>query len=424
MSEISDSQIFSAGNPEELFEIQEKLGEGTYGETFKAMHKETKQLCILERNCFGDVSEVSKVKQVIHNLKQRNNPRFVKIIGAWKLSSLDIWVATELCENGSILNIYEFTKDGLSEQQLSFVLRCVLEGLIYLHSTNKIYKGIYANNISVNSDGDVRLGNFDFEMQTSQAINPTKSESLSVYYNAPEMVVEETYDSKIDIWSLGITTIEMLDGEPPHSDTEPEKVSDLIKDNPPPKPEKPEKWSQELLDFIGKCLIKDPKKRSSAKDLIDHPFIKKYKSIKPDVLLSHSNEQIDGLKIVTDAQFKQAIKIDEKPTSKVQSKVQSKSQSKLPAKTDKADQTNTPQKIETKTISKSETKTPVKVAAKVPIKSDSKTSLKSETKIAPKTETKPSVKVETKIAAKVLAKVPSKTDVKVAPKVVPKQKKK
>ncbi|KAA6402401.1 MAG: putative Serine/threonine-protein kinase 3 [Streblomastix strix] len=282
--DILGEGIFTPGNPEDLFEMQDKLGAGAYGEVFKAIHKESGMPCAVKRMTFQDKEEIADVVSEIIVLKTCTHQRCVKLIGAWQQTPTCIWIAMELCEFGSVLSTYEVTKHGVNEAQLSYILRCTLEGLIYLHSTKKIHRDIKSGNILVCGDGDIRIGDFGVSAQLQRTIDKRQTFIGSPYWMAPEILKGDPYNTKADIWSLGITAIEMLDGKPPYFNVTPFRVIFLIPNNPSPQPAKPEDWGPELLDFIQKCLVKEPDERQAAKDLIEHPFIKKYETIQQDIM--------------------------------------------------------------------------------------------------------------------------------------------
>ncbi|KAA6380962.1 MAG: putative vacuolar protein sorting-associated protein 35, partial [Streblomastix strix] len=181
------------------------------------------------------------------------------------------------------------------------------------------------------------------------------------YWMAPEQMKDEPYNYKIDIWKLGITSIELLDGNPPLYDVQPMRVIFLIPSNPPPQPSKPDQYSPELLDFIAKCLIKEPKDRPTVKDLIGHPFIKKYETIKSDVLIPLLQE-VDQIKI---AQQEEKKKDKEKDKDKEIEKDQGKEKVNVKPKTKVASISKTASKQVAKTPeTKGKAKGPVKAAAK------------------------------------------------------------
>ncbi|KAA6397430.1 MAG: putative Serine/threonine-protein kinase 4 [Streblomastix strix] len=389
--ELPDEEVFSSGNTEELFEIKEMLGEGAFGETFKVTYKKTGKLCTLKKLHFQNEQEINNAKQAILNLKQCIHPHIIKFIGAWKISPKEIWIATEFCEYGSILNTYEIVKHGLSEQQLSFVLRGVLEGLIYIHSNKKIHRCIKASNILMNDNEDICIGDFFINEHERDADDQIQFTSNSPYWSAPELMKDAPYDFKVDVWSLGITAIEMLDGKPPLSGVHPMKVIWLISENPSPLPLNPEKYSPELLNFITTCLEKEPNKRSSTEELIQHPFIKKYESANFDVL----QPLIQEMKSIKSKNKEKPSKLKPHQISQNDSEVDEQIQSNQ--QSDSKD----PDASAPKQQAKTQTKSPAKIKAKQSIKIQSKPNTKVETKQPAKTQAKTPAKPQAKTPAKV-----------------------
>lgn len=167
-----------------------------------------------------------------------------------------------------------------SEQHIAAVCCAILKGLNYLHSKRKIHRDVKAGNVLLTEDGDVKLADFGVSAQLNNTISRRQTVIGTPYWMAPEVIQETSYDGKADVWSLGITAIEIAEGKPPLSGIHPMRAIFMIPNKPPPTLSDTEKWSPEFNDFIAQCLIKDSNQRPSAKDLLKHPFIKKAKSTK------------------------------------------------------------------------------------------------------------------------------------------------
>ncbi len=168
------------------------------------------------------------------------------------------------------------TDKNLNEEQIASVVQMVLQGLTFLHDKKKIHRDVKAGNILLNRDGYAKLGDFGVSAQLIHSFSKKNSKIGTPYWMSPEVIMQSQYDMKCDIWSLGITCIEMAEGEPPNSKIRTFLVMKYIVKEPPKSLTQPSKWSKEFNDFVCKCLTIDPARRPSAKELISHPFITKF----------------------------------------------------------------------------------------------------------------------------------------------------
>jgi serine/threonine protein kinase len=164
---------------------------------------------------------------------------------------------------------------NLNEQQIASIISMVLKGLIFLHEQKKIHRDIKAGNILLSNNGYAKLGDFGVSAELMHSFSKKVSKIGTPYWMSPEVISQNRYDSKCDIWSLGITCIELAEGEPPYSEVRTFLVMKKIINNPPKGLSNPEMWSIEFNDFVSKCLTFQPENRPSAKELISHNFIVK-----------------------------------------------------------------------------------------------------------------------------------------------------
>jgi len=177
----------------------------------------------------------------------------------------------------------------LTEDQIAVVMHYVLSGLKYLHQEQrKIHRDIKAGNILLGKKGEAKLGDFGVSGQLSDTMAKRQTVIGTPFWMAPEVIQEVGYDVRADIWSLGITCIEMAEMQPPYSNIHPMRAIFMIPSRPPPRLTEPDKWSSEFNDFVAKCLTKNPDERSSTDDLLKHPFMKRAKNLH---LLSELVEQ-------------------------------------------------------------------------------------------------------------------------------------
>jgi len=180
--------------------------------------------------------------------------------------------------------LWKKTNETLGEDEICLIMRDCLLGVKFIHDMKRIHRDIKSGNVLLASDGKAKLADFGV---TAEWKDYTKHHSLtgSPYWLAPE-VIEENYNHKCDIWSLGITAIEMAEGEPPLHDQHLYRLIHLIRINPPPTLTEKDKWSPEFNDFVYQCLTRDPEQRPSAMQLLLHPFIHKSHSIDPQIILN------------------------------------------------------------------------------------------------------------------------------------------
>ncbi|XP_071854044.1 serine/threonine-protein kinase 4-like isoform X1 [Apostichopus japonicus] len=269
LQKLSEDNLRKA--PEEVFDLLEKLGEGSYGSVFKANHKETGQiLAIKQVPVDTDLQEIIKEISI---MQQCNSPHVVRYYGSY-FKNTDLWIVMEYCGAGSVSDIMRRRSKTLTEAQIATVLQSTLKGLEYLHFMRKIHRDIKAGNILLNNEGHSKLADFGVAGQLTDTMAKRNTVIGTPFWMAPEVIQEIGYDCKADIWSLGITALEMAQGKPPYADIHPMRAIFMIPTKPPPTFSQPERWSSEFIDFTSICLIKNPEERATATDLLNHTFIK------------------------------------------------------------------------------------------------------------------------------------------------------
>ncbi|XP_032256909.1 myosin-IIIb [Phoca vitulina] len=276
----------SLPDPTDTWEIIETIGKGTYGKVYKVTNKRDGSLAAVK--ILDPISDMDEEIEAEYNILQflPNHPNVVKFYGMFYKADHcvggQLWLVLELCNGGSVTELVKgLLRCGqhLDEAMISYILYGALLGLQHLHNNRIIHRDVKGNNILLTTEGGVKLVDFGVSAQLTSTRLRRNTSVGTPFWMAPEVIAceqqyDSSYDARCDVWSLGITAIELGDGDPPLFDMHPVKTLFKIPRNPPPTLLHPEKWCEEFNHFISQCLIKDFEKRPSVTHLLDHPFIK------------------------------------------------------------------------------------------------------------------------------------------------------
>ncbi|XP_047281314.1 myosin-IIIa isoform X8 [Homo sapiens] len=251
-------------DPSDTWEITETIGKGTYGKVFKVLNKKNGQKAAVK--ILDPIHDIDEEIEAEYNILKAlsDHPNVVRFYGIYfkkdKVNGDKLWLVLELCSGGSVTDLVKgFLKRGerMSEPLIAYILHEALMGLQHLHNNKTIHRDVKGNNILLTTEGGVKLVDFGVSAQLTSTRHRRNTSVGTPFWMAPEVIaceqqLDTTYDARCDTWSLGITAIELGDGDPPLADLHPMRALFKIPRNPPPKLRQPELWSAEFNDFISK----------------------------------------------------------------------------------------------------------------------------------------------------------------------------
>ncbi|KAL1302460.1 hypothetical protein AAFC00_002852 [Neodothiora populina] len=297
MSSMTDAQVMerlrevvSKERPLESYNKQKKIGQGASGSVYVARVRESAtsptartllrengprvQVAIKQMDLRNQPRKELIVNEIIV-MKDSKHPNIVNFLDAFlQEENNELWVVMEFMEGGALTDVID-NNPTITEDQISTICLETCKGLIHLHSQNIIHRDIKSDNVLLSSKGNVKITDFGFCAKLTEQRSKRATMVGTPYWMAPEVVKQKEYGSKVDIWSLGIMAIEMIESEPPYLNEEPLKALYLIATNGTPRLKKPERLSKELKNFLSVCLCVDVKSRATAEELGRHEFLQR-----------------------------------------------------------------------------------------------------------------------------------------------------
>ncbi|CAG8484139.1 3377_t:CDS:10, partial [Scutellospora calospora] len=265
--------VVSPGDPTALYSKIKKVGQGASGSVYVAKSLQSNAKVAIKQMDLSHQPRKELIVNEILVMKESQHPNIVNYLDSFLVKSNELWVVMEYMEGGALTDVID--NNTLEEDQIAAICFETCKGLQHLHGQNIIHRDIKSDNVLLDAFGHVKITDFGFCAKLTDQKNKRATMVGTPYWMAPEVVKQKEYGAKVDIWSLGIMAIEMIENEPPYLDEEPLKALYLIATNGTPTLKKPEKLSRELKSFLAVCLCVDVKSRATSLELLEHDFLRK-----------------------------------------------------------------------------------------------------------------------------------------------------
>ncbi|BEJ13853.1 hypothetical protein CspHIS471_0310270 [Cutaneotrichosporon sp. HIS471] len=264
--------VVSSDDPSTMYAKIKKVGQGASGMVFVAKTLATGKKVAIKQMDLAQQPRKELIVNEIIVMKESQHPNVVNFLEAFLVKNTELWVVMEYMEGGALTDVIENNK--LAEDQIASICLETCRGLQHLHSRSIIHRDIKSDNLLMNAFGEVKITDFGFCAKLTDQKSKRATMVGTPYWMAPEVVKQKEYGSKVDIWSLGIMAIEMIENEPPYLDEEPLKALYLIATNGTPTLKQPDKLSQDLKHFLSVCLCVDVNFRATSTELLKHDFLR------------------------------------------------------------------------------------------------------------------------------------------------------
>ncbi|GAA96299.1 uncharacterized protein L969DRAFT_626409 [Mixia osmundae IAM 14324] len=265
-------QVTSPVDPNTLYAKIKKVGQGASGSVYVAKTLATGGKVAIKQMDLRAQPRKELIVNEILVMRESQHPNIVNFLDSFLLRSEELWVVMEYMEGGPLTDVID--NNTLAERQIASICLETCRGLQHLHQQSIIHRDIKSDNVLLDSVGHVKITDFGFCAKLTDQKSKRATMVGTPYWMAPEVVKQKEYGAKVDVWSLGIMAIEMIENEPPYLDEEPLKALYLIATNGTPTLKKPEKLSKELKNFLAVCLCVDVKSRATSEELVQHPFLR------------------------------------------------------------------------------------------------------------------------------------------------------
>lgn len=261
-------------DPAQEFQLLQPLGVGSYGWVYKAYHQATGSIVAVKRVPLNEYDSIANCVKELEILEACKSAHIVAFNSA-HIKDNELWISMEYCAGGSVKDIVRLRGKPFDEAVIAALMFSALKGLVYLHKHKMIHRDVKADNILLDDDGRAKIADFGVSAKLLSTYASKNTFIGTPFWMSPEILHKHAYTAKTDIWSLGITAIELAEGEPPYANSYPWLAMEKIKKHPPRGLSEPGRWSQEFNDFLRLCLTLDPDERPTSEDLLEDNFIRR-----------------------------------------------------------------------------------------------------------------------------------------------------
>lgn len=281
--------VVTPGDPRTFLDDFTKIGEGSTGVVYTAVDRKNGHKMAVKKMDLRKQQRRELLFNEVVIMREYHHPNVVDMYDSFLVGD-ELWVLMEYLEGGALTDI--ITQSKMNEEQIATVCKACLSGLVFLHSNGVIHRDIKSDSILLSREGKVKLSDFGFCAQVNSELPKRKSLVGTPYWMAPEVISRLPYGPEVDIWSLGIMVVEMVDGEPPFFNEPPLQAMRRVRDFPAPKLKSTHRVSSRLLGFLERMLVRDANVRATAYELLEHPFLlqaSSYSCLIPLIQQHHNN---------------------------------------------------------------------------------------------------------------------------------------